>query len=199
MNEEEHFYDGLDEIDRQIRIEKLRQEIEERGGFPPLSEETELPSMIEEAFLENVLFFENAPRTTYAKMLIEKSIELPPASDLPAHRQHQKLWEVIRGLADCHVYLCNTDHLSDRELYELLWFDVLNHETVDISVSPHTACHLDILGGGSDADIRNYLRYFADDDERLEWAKDQPAGELPERQVAPYDRDRFLPKRFNPS
>lgn len=199
MSDDERFYDGLDDIDRQIRFEKLRREWRDLTGGSGEDDELNLPPSVEEAFLENVLFFENAPRTSYAKMLIEDGIELTAPEDLTDEAAlRAKLWEVIRGLGRRQVFLYNTDHLSDRAIYSLLWGDLLNHETVDVSANPQSACHLDILGGGSDEDIRTYLEYYADEEERREWAAELQDGEPPERRTPPYDRDRFLPKRQLP-
>ncbi len=195
MSDDEHFYDGLEDVDRKIRIDKLRREIEEAGGIPFDADDQDLPPMIEEAFLENVLFFEKSPRTSYAKMLIEDGIELPPVDSLTPEALEEKLWEVIRGLAGRQVYLYHTDHLSDNALYHLLWGDLLNHDTVDISISPDTACHLDLVGSGAEEDIAAYLRYYADDEDRRHWANEFGPDEIPDREKPPFDRDRFLPKR----
>lgn len=57
-----------------------------------------------------------------------------------------------------------------------------------------TNTHIDILGGCSDEDILLQMKYYADDEEREEWAKDFPDFEMPAKEELPYDRDRFLPR-----
>lgn len=198
MSEDEHLSDGLDDVDRQIRIERLIRELEAIGDLP-LDEVDKMPSDMAEAFLENVRFFENAPRTSFAKLLITDGVSLPSSQGLTDDDVHQKLWEVIRGLSDRQVYLYNTDHLDDRGLYDLLWLDLLNGDTIDISDQPDSAYHLDVLGSGSEQDIKTYLKYYADDDERREWSHELAEDEIPEPALPPYDRDRFLPKRLGES
>tara|TARA_B100000902_G_C26926460_1_gene724263 strand:- start:97 stop:690 length:594 start_codon:yes stop_codon:yes gene_type:complete len=194
MSDDDHQFDGLDDADRQIRIERLIRELESIGDLP-LDEVEKMPIDVAEAFLENVRFFENAPRTSFAKLLISDGLSLPPSKNLTDAELHAKLWEVIRGLSLRQVFLYNTDHVDDRGLYDLLWFDLLNGDTVDISDQPDSAYHLDVLGSGSEQDIKTYLKYYANEDERREWSHELAADEIPEPALPPHDRDRFLPKR----
>lgn len=189
----------LNEAERLIRIQQLREEIEKRGGsWESVADAGNLPPETEEALLNRVLFFETAPRTSYAKMLIEDGIELPPPDSLDGPlSMHAKLWEVIHGLAHRRVFLNCTDHLGDRELYSVLWFDALNHDTVDLSWDDGAGCHLDLLGDGSEEHMRLWLKYFADEDERHWWSEtlQADAGDLPEHVDPPFNRDRILPKQ----
>ena len=52
-------------------------------------------------------------------------------------------------------YLSSTDHLSDRELYERLWTDILREPTSVCPDDPSMSCHIDLLGGCSDEDLRS--------------------------------------------
>ena len=63
-----------------------------------------------------------------------------------------KLWEIIDQLARRRVFLSQTDHLSDRELYALLWSDILHEDTKDVPVDESSACHIDLLSGGWEED-----------------------------------------------
>ncbi len=150
------------------------------------------PPEILEAFLENVVAFEEAPRSSlFAKLALE-GCETPSPdaisdADLPA-----KIFEIAHKLAKRGFYLERTDHLSDRELYTKLWTEVLLEEYGDNH--QNDGCwHLDLLGGGSLEDIQNHLRYYADDDSRADWRAEFPDFEIPEREERPFDRDRLLP------
>ena len=103
------------------------------------------------------------------------------------------MWEVIRGLALLGAYLHNTDHLSDRELYEYLWTDALREPAVLQPTDPDFAYHFDLIGSGSEEDTRLYLKYYADEKERRSWAKEWPEDILPDHEQPPFDRDRQLP------
>ena len=98
MNEEDPFHDRLDDVDREIRLNKLRRALEDAGAVLPLADD-DLPLDVEEAFLENVLAFETAPKTTYAKRLLTASIWLPSPDSLPSKALTEKLKEVVHGLA----------------------------------------------------------------------------------------------------
>ncbi|MBN1942904.1 MAG: hypothetical protein JW849_06375 [Phycisphaerae bacterium] len=39
-----------------------------------------------------------------------------------------------------------------------------------------------------------HIKYYANEQERQQWAKDFPLDEMPDRETPPYDRDRLLPK-----
>lgn len=55
-------------------------------------------------------------------------------------------------------------------------------------------CHLDVLGGCSEEDLILSMRYYSDDEERVEWQKDFPDFPMPPKEKPPYDRDRMLPQ-----
>ncbi len=54
---------------------------------------------------------------------MEKGLELPEPDSISDDDLTTKLWEVLSGLAELRVYLEDTDHLSDRELYAQLYHD----------------------------------------------------------------------------
>jgi len=125
-------------------------------------------------------------------------MELPAPEELADSQLTAKLWEVIRGLAMLRMFLYNTDHLSDRELYEKLWHEVLREENPVMPVNENSACHIDLVSSGSEEDNELYLRYYADEEDRQLWAKDWPNDVMPKHEAPSYDRDRHLPTRDQP-
>ena len=105
-----------------------------------------------------------------------------------------KLWEVIKGLAMLRNFLERTDHLSDRELYEFLWKRGLRDETPVEPLDATEEFHLDVLGGCSAEDLHLNLKYYADGDERRDWAENWPEDAMRAHEDLPYDRDRRLPQ-----
>lgn len=148
----------------------------------------------QEQFKENVAAFEQAKWSQPYQILVESGISLPPPDELAEVELHAKLWEVINALALMGAYLVHTDHLSDRELYTLLWDDVLLEEIVIQSPAVTLACYIDLIGSGSEEDNNNYLKYYADEDNRTLWIKELPDEPVPSRELLPFDRDRQLPK-----
>src|SRR5688500_18329469 len=113
------------DIDQEIRINELRETAREAaGGEMTEWENPDCPPDLAEAFWSNVLAFESAEKTCHFIQLEELGVELPPAEDLTDEELTKKLWEVIHALARMNVFLSQTDHWSDRELYEHMW-----HET----------------------------------------------------------------------
>lgn len=94
-----------------------------------------------------------------------------------------------------HMFLYSTDHLSDRELYEELWHEVLREKNPVITINENSACHIDLVSSGSEEDNELYLRYYADEETRHRWAKDWPNDVMPTHEAPLYDRDRHLPTR----
>jgi len=149
---------------------------------------------IQEQFQKNVDAFEQAKWCQSFQVLVESGISLPPSSGLSEPELNAKLWEVINALALMGVYLEHTDHLNDRELYILLLDDILLEEMVFQSGEMNLACHIDLIGSGSDEDNYIYLKYYADEDDRILWIKEFPDEPVPSRERLPFDRDCQLPK-----
>jgi hypothetical protein len=182
-------------IDREIRIDRMKRELDEiadgtmiSGGFGSV------PSEIEEMFLEQVLAYERAERDTNFNRLVGRGVAMPPGAELDDESLPAKLAEVIRELAELHCFLEGTDHLSDRELYDWLWRDGLREETPGISETLQGAWHTSPIGGGTEEDTAIWLKYYASDEDRKRWHLNFPDDPIPDHEVLPFDRDRHLPK-----
>jgi hypothetical protein len=91
------------------------------------------------------------------------------------------------------VFLSQTNHLTDRDLYSWLWHKGLRDEIPALPATPGSAWHLNVLGGCSEEDTALYLRYYADEEFRQHWLADFPDYVMPPHEEPPFDRDRFLP------
>ncbi len=179
---------------RQQHIEELMEKLEKLAGGPvPMGFSPDCPDEIRERFLEQVLAFEEQDEKPLFDALVESGVQLTPPEELTDDQLGPKLWEVIRAMSLLGHYLYNTNHLSDRQLYQLLWTDTLRVPTTFIPHDPYFACHTDLVGSGSLDDNQIYLRYYADEEERQRWAVEWPEDAMPEREPPPYDRDRHLP------
>jgi hypothetical protein len=136
----------------------------------------------------------DGPKTTLFAILKNAGIPLPNPDDVPDADMRNVLWKVIDAMWDEGVILYSTDHLSDRDLYTLLWTDLLLEDHEILPADFPVTTHLDVLGGWSNDDTQVYLRYYADQDTRKEWAA-KYGKSIPEHVDPPYDRDRFLPGR----
>lgn len=180
-------------------ISDLQRRAEELADGDMLFRESDdMPDRVRRQFWEQVVAFEEAPQIAPFDLLVRGGMELPEPEALDDAQLGPKLWEVIRGMAMLRHFLYSTDHLSDRELYEALWRDILRQEVPDMPVDMDSAWHIDLLGSGSEEDSQLYLRYYADEDYRRDWAKDWPDDPMPPSEKPPFDRDRLLPKRNEP-
>jgi hypothetical protein len=186
--------DSID-IDQQIRINELREAAREAGGGEMTQwESPDCPPEIAEQFWSNVLAYETAEETCHFKRLEEAGVALPAPDTLTDAELSAKLWEVIHALARMNVFLSQTDHWSDRELYEHMWTETLREITMDLPPNSGWTHHIDFLSSGSDEDNELYLKYYADDQWREQWHKDFPNDTIPPHVDPPYDRDSKLPK-----
>ncbi len=188
--------ENKESTDRQAHIQDLQRRAEafvsdELSFF----ESEELPQALREQFWEYVVAYEEAERITSFDLLVQGGVALPAPEELDDMQLNAKLWEVIRGLALLRIFLYSTNHLSDRELYEELWHEELRVENPDMPIDENYACHIDLVGSGSEEDAELYLRYYADEETRNQWAKDWPNTIIPAHEAPPYDRDRYLPTR----
>ncbi|MEN3367870.1 MAG: hypothetical protein V7609_13 [Verrucomicrobiota bacterium] len=196
MDHSPHVPDEEADIDREIRIERMKRELDEivggemrSGNFGPV------PLKMEEAFLKQVLAYQRAEFDTNFNRLVQRGVALPPAAELDDSALSANLWEVIRDLAEMRCFLYDTDHLSDQELYEWLWSTGLREETPDHSGMPDAAWHTSPIGASDDNDTAIWLNYYAGEEERRRWHLDFPNDHMPVHETRPFDRDRHLPKR----
>jgi hypothetical protein len=183
-------------VDREIRIERMKRELEEiadgklfSGGLGPVS------LQIEETFLEQALAYERAEFDTHFNRLVQRGGAMPPAAELDDAALSANLAKVVHELGKLHYFLYDTDHLSDRELYDWLLKSGLRDESPDISGIPGGAWHTSPIGAGTAEDTPIWLKYYASEENRRRWQLDFPDDPIPDRESPPFDRDRHLPRR----
>lgn len=183
--------------EREALIEALKAQASTLGGELMMSHEQEgLPAELREQFWRRVVDTETAPTTDLVKELAAFGVELPDPEGLDDDAVHAALWRIIEALGTLHVYLDQTDHLSDRELYTKLLRDTLPEEMDALDADENSAWHIDMLGGCSVEDIALYLKYYADEEQRNHWRRDVPEVAMPEHVDPPYDRDSRLPQAW---
>jgi hypothetical protein len=181
--------------EREKRIEELKLRAQELAGGKMTTGEFEQHSPeVEEGFWKHVVDYEEAPWTTHFQQLERAGVSMPAPESLNDQEVTAKLWEVINKMAQMRIFLEDTDHLSDRDLYTKLWGDLLREETKDVLLDQDSACHYQLLSTGAEEDTYLYLKYFADEDWREWWRKDFPDDPMPDHEDPPYDRDRLLPQ-----
>lgn len=188
--------DGLEHVDREIRLNELKHRI---GSLEAKISE-DCPLETAEAFVSSVERWENAPWTTHFELLRRSGLELPPPEELDDAQLTAKLWELVEALSRMRTFVERTDHLSDRELYEHFWRELLHEEVKDLPRDEYSSHHLDILGGCSEEELHLALKYYMSESERRDWHSQFPDDKIPDHVDPPYDRDSRLPKvSYGPS
>ena len=181
-----------EEPDQEKRIQRMREEIEKLGGT--FGCDADMPADLEEEFLKHVLEYEHAEPITLFQLLVNSGFEIPVPHSLDDAELARTLKELAEKMASVGAYLTNTDHLSDRELYQYLFDDGLREEATLFPENDSYAYVIDLTGSGSDEDMQTFLKYYADDDFRERWGKDWPRDPMPPHEDPPFDRDSKLPK-----
>lgn len=145
-----------------------------------------------EEYARKMDLFMDGPTTTYFEQLRDAGIELPEPDAVSDADIRTKLWEVIAGLEQLRVFLEQTNHLDDRELYAKLWHEMLREETPAIDEIGFNS-HLGLRPGEDDTDTALYLKYYADEADRERWRSDFPEDEIPPHQDPSFTRDDLLP------
>jgi len=182
----------FDDLDQEERIKLLREQVEKLCGG--ISVTAEMPADLEEEFLRHVLEYESAEPISLFRVLENADFEIPPPKSMDDQQLEMKLMAVIERLSTLGAYLVHTDHLSDRSLYEYLYNEGLREEAVLFPENSSYAYIIDLAGSGSEEDNQAYLKYYADDAHRKQWAQDWPEDVIPEASVSPFNRDYRLPK-----
>jgi hypothetical protein len=187
--------DGGDKGNDEAQAADSVQEGEEAGaGGELVWMSGECPPETAAQFWLSVAAYEQVPWTTHFQELVDAGVELPAPESIDDRQLAAKLSEVVGGLARARVFLSQTDHLSDRELYTQLWGDTLREPVKDMPLDESAAWHIDLLSGGGEENTRLYLKYYADEEIRRHWLADFPDDKVPPHEEPPYDRDRHLPQ-----
>ena len=198
MNQRESYElsQELQKVDQQIRIQNLKDQAEKLSGAPVASWSSGKISADEaEQYWQQVIDYEAAPYSTYFDELQKCDFEFISPQDMDDNQLHDRLWLLIAKLGERQVFLYHTDHLSDRELYTLLYDKILREETKVIAPDCNrSAWHIDLVGTGSEEDLELYLKYYADDRDRDNWQSDFPEDPIPDHEDPPFDRDSLLPR-----
>ena len=178
-----------EEVEHLLRNAQLRDDLE-----PHLDEALrrvnvlEMPTPAENEYLESMLAWERAPVEPISRWF-DPEMTLPHPDSLDDERIHACLWEVIRHLQSKRIMLDFSDHLPDRDLYWLIFRDILPAREKRID-SPKNYLHWDCANVSSDP--RLWLRFYATDEDRRMW-QEQTGGVLPPSELPPFPRE--IPRR----
>ena len=145
----------------------------------------QLPLSAENEFLASMLAWEQAPVLPVFKWF-EPEMRLPRPNTLSDEDLSHILGDVIYKLHEKRIVLDFTDHLSDRELYTLIYRDILPAREKKLDGLYNNYLHWDCTGVAGDPEI--WLMYYATDEEREDWSETyrQP---LPPKCDPPHRRD----------
>lgn len=176
-------------------VEHLLRNAELRDQLEPYFDESirsvnvdELPTPVENEFLASMLAWERAPILPICQWF-EPELKLPHPETLSNEQLRDVMWTTIRQLFERRIVLDFTDHLTDRELYCVIYRDILPCSEKKID-SATNYLHWDCADVGGDP--TTWLRYYATPEEREAWETDFPEP-LPEAEAPPYPRQ--LPRR----
>ncbi len=174
-----------DEVEELLRNAELRDELERYFDESITRVNIQhLTLAAENDFLAAMLAWEQAPVLPIYRWF-DPELRPPRPNALSDEDLHGILWEVIRKLFQKRIVLDFTDHLSDRDLYCMIFRDILPAREKKIDW-PNNYLHWDCTGADGDPEI--WLRYYAGEEAREDWATTyrQP---LPPACTPPYPRE----------
>ncbi|MBN1851993.1 MAG: hypothetical protein JW829_04685 [Pirellulales bacterium] len=175
----------LNEVDELLRNARLRDELE------PLLDDSvawidneRLPVRVENDFLESMLAWERAPMVPISQWF-EPELILPSPETLSAEELREILWDTVYRLFEKRIVLDFTDHLSDRELYCLIFRDILPTHEKKLN---RAGSYLHWDCSDCEGDQETWLRYYATDEER-QMRFDEYHDPIPPHEDPPYPRE----------
>ena len=174
-----------EEVEHLLRNAQLRDELE------PLADESiksvnvqRMTTPLENEFLASMLAWERAPILPICQWF-EPELVLPRPETLSESALHEELWRTIEQLFGKRIVLDFTDHLTDRQLYTLIYRDILPATEKKID-SRANYLHWDCAATHDDPVI--WLRYYASAEDRRNWLEetDEP---LPDHADPPHPRN----------
>jgi hypothetical protein len=174
----------MNEIDLLLQNAQLRDELE------PFMDESvfvidleKLPTDQENAYLASLLAWEKAPvlpiRDWFEPKLVLENHEL-----LDDQMVRNRLEWLIAMLHEKNIVLEMTEHLSDRQLYCLIARDILPAQEKRVGLA-ESVLRWQCLDPVSDEE--SWLRFYASEEEREEWA-DETGLRLPPKERLPFSR-----------
>jgi hypothetical protein len=91
---------------------------------------TDIPDFVDPA--------EDCPWRSRREIFAQYGYAPLPPSELDDRQLPGRLWEWLYAAAARRFFICSTDHLSDRELYTLLWERWFDEPTADIPPEAET-------------------------------------------------------------
>lgn len=173
----------IDEVDLLLDNARLRDELEPYvDDSIGESSAGRMPLVVENEYLASMLAWERAPAMPIAQWF-NPPLELPHPDQLDQDEVHRLLWQTIWQLHSVKIILECTDHLSDRQLYTLIYRDILPscEKKVDL---PRNSLHWRCF---DDADDQTWLRFYASPVERRRW-QEEFQQEPPPSELPPYPR-----------
>ena len=140
-----------------------------------------MPLRTENEYLASMLAWERAPALPIASWF-NPVLEIPAPESLTDETISVVLWETIHRLYSQKVVLRFTDHLSDRELYKIIYRDIL----------PCCEKKVEIQGKHLEwrciEDNDTWLRYYADAIERRRFQEEHDV-DIPQSETPGFKRD----------
>jgi hypothetical protein len=174
---------STEEVELLLRNARLRDELE-----PYIDESVALVHFRqmnlreENCFLESMLAWERAPAIPISQWF-SPELKLPAPAQLDDDLLKVLLHDTIDRLFSVRIVLEMTDHLSDRELYKLIYRDILPACEKKVDLPGNYLCWRCLDEG----DTEKWLRYYATETERLQHLQ-QSTDPLPEAEELPYPR-----------
>ncbi len=179
----------FDEVEHLLLNARLRDDLE-----PFLDESLNLlntrrlPTPMENEFLASMLAWERAPVLPISQWF-QPELVLARPDTLNDEQINAHLWQTIQNLYDIRVVLDFTDHLTDRQLYTLIYRDILPSPEKKIDL-PKNFLHWHCLDDTDEPET--WLRYYASKQERHDWFSEMGLP-LPRSEQAPFPRK--MPRR----
>ena len=177
-----------DEVDELLRNAELRDELERYFDESITRVNVQHFSLAaENEFLASMLAWEQAAVLPVYRWY-DPELRPPRPESLQDGTLGPILNEVIDKLFLKRIVLDFTDHLSDRELYTLIYRDILPAREKYLDF-PKNYLHWDCTDSSGDPEV--WLKYYATEEEREDWAETYG---LPLPPVAPLPYPRDLPQ-----
>lgn len=178
-----------DEVEELLLNAQLRNELE------PFFDESvnlvdvqRMTTRRENEFLASMLAWERAPVLPIGRWF-EPELVIPSPDRLSEEEISKTLAETIERLYDQRIVLECTEHLTDRQLYTLIFRDILPSPEKKVDL-PKNYLHWHCID--IEDDWETWLKYYASDEERDNWYRENGL-ELPPREVPPFPRS--MPRR----